>query len=121
MISDDLPGLSELTCGPTEPPVSLPATLGVGEALSCTATYTVTRADVIAGRIDNTAVATAQTPSLIQEGEPWELPRESSATLPISREPGVEPVPALAAIGLLILMSALGLIGAAGARRRMLN
>ncbi|WP_154673979.1 DUF7507 domain-containing protein [Nakamurella lactea] len=40
-----------------------PATLGAGQRASCTATYTVTQADVDTGRIANTATATGSPPT----------------------------------------------------------
>lgn len=54
-ITDPLPGLSALSCDQA-PPVSL----APGQVLTCTATYVVTRADVDAGRVENTATATGR-------------------------------------------------------------
>ena len=54
-ISDDLPGLSELSCTP-EQPVDV---LAIGAALSCTASYTITEADETAGSVSNTATGTS--------------------------------------------------------------
>ena len=45
-------------------PISCPATaVDPGQTLTCTATYTVTRADIDAGRIQNTAIATGVDPT----------------------------------------------------------
>lgn len=51
-ITDPLPGLSALSCN-----VPQPATLTQGQTLDCTATYTVTNADAVAGQVSNTATA----------------------------------------------------------------
>ncbi|MGZ6887638.1 MAG: beta strand repeat-containing protein [Acidimicrobiia bacterium] len=50
IVSDPMPGLSALTCVP-----AAPATLAPGAGIDCSATYTVTQADVDAGSISNTA------------------------------------------------------------------
>ena len=49
-VSDDLPGLSSITC---------PTSLGPGDHTTCTATYVVTQADVDRGDVLNTATASA--------------------------------------------------------------
>ncbi|MEJ2736023.1 MAG: hypothetical protein P8189_21055, partial [Anaerolineae bacterium] len=51
-IEDLLPGLSALSCD-----VAQQATLALGAALTCEATYEVTQGDVDAGGIDNTSTA----------------------------------------------------------------
>ncbi len=54
-VSDPLSGLSVITC-----PVS---SLAPGDDTDCTATYTVTQADVDAGTVDNTATASGTPPA----------------------------------------------------------
>ncbi len=57
-ISDPLPGLSVLSCAPVQP-----ATLAPNQQLVCSATYTVTTADLNAGGVTNTATATGTPPA----------------------------------------------------------
>jgi uncharacterized repeat protein (TIGR01451 family) len=54
-ISDPLAGLSALACDP-----AAPAALEPGDTLTCTATYTVTQADVDARQVVNTATASGR-------------------------------------------------------------
>ncbi len=56
-LEDPLPGLSVLACNS-----SLPSTLAPAQSFVCTATYTVTQADVNRGTIRNDAVVTATSP-----------------------------------------------------------
>ncbi|MFJ5680178.1 hypothetical protein [Streptomyces sp. NPDC093097] len=66
-------------------PVSCPTTtLASGHTVTCTATYTVTAADVRHGSIDNTATATGNS-----NGTPVTSP-PSSESVPIERPPGLE-------------------------------
>ncbi len=58
-ITDPLPGLSALDCG--DP--GQPATLQPGERLECTATYTITAADVVAREVNNEAAVTGTPPT----------------------------------------------------------
>ena len=61
-IVDPMPRLSPLTCDPG------PGTgLGEGASMTCSATYTVTQADVDAGSIVNSATVTANTPRGVDE------------------------------------------------------
>ncbi|MEV6120295.1 hypothetical protein AB0M23_07190 [Streptomyces sp. NPDC052077] len=65
-------------------PVSCPTTtLAPGETVTCTATYTVTAADVAQGSIENTAVARGTS-----DGEPVTSP-PSSETVPIELPAGI--------------------------------
>ncbi|MFD5724508.1 hypothetical protein ACFWMT_00185 [Streptomyces sp. NPDC058368] len=69
---------------PKTGPVACPVTsLAPGETVTCTATYTVTPADVANGSIDNTATATGTS-----GGETVTSP-PSSETVPIERAPGI--------------------------------
>jgi uncharacterized repeat protein (TIGR01451 family) len=54
-VTDPLPGLSAISCPGT--------TLAPSASMTCTASYTVTQADVNAGRIDNTATARGTPPN----------------------------------------------------------
>jgi uncharacterized repeat protein (TIGR01451 family) len=70
-VSDPLPGLSTVTCPGT--------VLTAGASMTCSATYTVTVGDVIAGFLQNTATATGQPPA----GPA--VTAQDSATLPPSQ------------------------------------
>ncbi|WP_143571037.1 DUF11 domain-containing protein [Tessaracoccus sp. ZS01] len=59
-ITDPLPGMSTLVCDPAQP-----TTLDPGESMECTATYTVTQADLDAGSVYNMATTVGTPP----EGE----------------------------------------------------
>ncbi|MFB8774862.1 DUF7507 domain-containing protein [Streptomyces broussonetiae] len=70
---------------PKTGPVTCPVQgLAPGETVTCTATYTVTAADVAAGSIDNTATATGTS-----DGETITSP-PSSQSVPIELAPGIE-------------------------------
>ena len=77
-ITDPMAGLSALSCGPPQP-----AVLQVGEALTCTASYTVTQADVNASRIDNTATVTGSDPAARPVTD------DSTETVPINPVPAI--------------------------------
>ncbi|WUS97879.1 hypothetical protein OHA46_14860 [Streptomyces sp. NBC_00708] len=77
---DDL-AVDDPKTGPVSCPVS---SLAPGETVTCTATYTVTAADVTNGSIDNTATASGTS-----GGEPVTSP-PSSESVPIERAPGIE-------------------------------
>ncbi|MCP3936162.1 MAG: DUF11 domain-containing protein, partial [Actinomycetia bacterium] len=77
-ITDPMAGLSALSCGTPQP-----AVLQTGENLTCTATYTVTQADVNASRIDNTATAAGVDPAARPVAD------EAAETVPINPVPAV--------------------------------
>ena len=56
-VTDPMPGLSAITCTPTTP-----ATLAPNATIDCSATYTVTQADVDAGSITNSATLAGDGP-----------------------------------------------------------
>lgn len=56
-VTDELDGLGALSCTP-----ATPATLAPGASVRCTASYTVTEADLDRGTIDNTASGSARSP-----------------------------------------------------------
>ncbi|MCP2032174.1 putative repeat protein (TIGR01451 family) [Okibacterium sp. HSC-33S16] len=79
-ITDPLAGLSALSFG------TWPAATGVllpGQTVSATATYTLTQANVDAGRVDNTATATGTSPA----GAP--VTDTDDATVPTAGQPGI--------------------------------
>src|SRR5690606_7119078 len=88
-VSDPLVGLSPVSC-----PVT---TLAPAEAMTCTATYTVTQADVVAGVVRNAATVTGTPPSGLAP------PTATS----LSSFPAVMPVPAMPTVVLLLLVTAL--------------
>ncbi|MGV9915283.1 DUF7507 domain-containing protein [Streptomyces tendae] len=77
---DDL-AVNDPRTGPVTCPVS---SLAPGETVTCTATYTVTAADVTHGSIDNTATVTGTS-----DGETITSP-PSSESVPIELAPGIE-------------------------------
>ncbi|MCB8925923.1 MAG: DUF11 domain-containing protein [Ardenticatenaceae bacterium] len=75
-IVDPLPGLSALSCDQVQP-----ATLTVGDTLTCTATYTVTQADVDAGVVNNTATADSIETDPVDDSETVPVPQNPALVL----------------------------------------
>ncbi len=78
-VVDPLPGLSALSCKP--------ASLAPGEALTCTATYTVTQADVDAGNVHNEATADSDQTDPVKDPEDVPVPQKPELTLVKSASP----------------------------------
>ncbi|MDJ0924047.1 MAG: SdrD B-like domain-containing protein [Acidimicrobiia bacterium] len=83
-IADPMTGLSALSCSPVQP-----AALATGQTMTCTATYTVTQADVNTSRIDNTATMSAVDPA----DRP--VVANASETVPINHVPAITVVKSL--------------------------
>lgn len=60
IVNDDLEGLSALACEVSGSDATQPVTLGPGQVILCTATYSVTHADVDRGSIANSGSVTGQ-------------------------------------------------------------
>ena len=63
----------------------LPTPLAQGESFSCTATHTVTDADMAAGKVDNTAVATSTNAPLTRNSNVVTVPLTAAPALKISK------------------------------------
>ena len=75
-VLDPLSGLSAIDCPAT--------TVAVGDSITCTATYTVTQADIDAGEVENTATADSTQSGPDDDTETVDLPQ--SATISIDKE-----------------------------------
>jgi uncharacterized repeat protein (TIGR01451 family) len=96
-VTDPLPGLSPLDCGDG---TNLIATLAPADPpVTCTATYTVTQADVDRGGITNTATVTGTPPP----GSPPLTPPESGTGVPITRDADLSLVKSSDGIGDLVV------------------
>ncbi len=78
-VTDGMPGLSEVSC-----PES---TLAVAASETCTATYTTTQADVDAGKLKNTGVATGTPPTgpKVTDSSSLTIPAHQSASIGIEK------------------------------------
>ena len=77
-VTDPLPGLSALTCVPVAG-----SSLAPTETMTCSATYSVTQADVDNGQVDNTATATGTPPT----GPPVTI--DDPETVPVEQDPSI--------------------------------
>jgi len=101
-ISDPLPGLSPI--GDCDP-IALPGTLNPGDSTTCTATYVITAADVTAGSVQNTAIATGMDTTT-------QVSVSSSDTVTVeTRQKPVTEIPTLGPWMLALLAALLGLFG----------
>ena len=75
-VTDPMPGLSAIACPSM--------TLAVGASESCTASYTITQADVDRGNVANTGTANAQDPNDMPV-----TPAQSSLTIPGTQSPAL--------------------------------
>ena len=66
--------------------VPLPATLSVGASLTCAATHVVTNADVVAGKVDNTAVATSSTGTISKTSNVVTVPLTLHPAISITKQ-----------------------------------
>jgi uncharacterized repeat protein (TIGR01451 family) len=76
VVSDPLPGLSEITCGSTS--------LSPGISTDCSASYTLTQADLDAGAVINTATAEGTDPNSTVVSD------VASESVAISQAPGID-------------------------------
>ncbi|MCL2782675.1 MAG: cadherin-like domain-containing protein, partial [Propionibacteriaceae bacterium] len=84
-VTDPLPGLSPVAC-PTSATAWISGQVGVlnpGDQIVCTATYTLTQADINAGKVANTATTTGTSPTGtdVTGQDSLTLPETQSATL----------------------------------------
>ncbi len=87
-ISDPLPGLSALTCTPSQP-----ATLPPGAQLDCTATLVVTQAHVDAGKIANTATVKSDSTPVQTSSVNVPVPQNPVLTLTKTANPTIYSYP----------------------------
>jgi uncharacterized repeat protein (TIGR01451 family) len=89
-VTDPLAGLGAITCnwaGSSD--AGTPAgTLSPGEAVSCSASYSTTQADVEAGQVDNTATATGTPPSgpNVQDTDPATITSTAVPAIDVRKE-----------------------------------
>ncbi|WP_432470564.1 DUF7507 domain-containing protein [Amphritea sp. HPY] len=88
-VTDPHSGLSAISCSP----IAQGGTMAPGDTTQCSATYTVTQADVDAGQIDNTGTATGTPPS----GP--DVTDDDPLTEPVARNPAIDIVKSSDATG----------------------
>lgn len=80
LVTDPLPGLSAITCTPYANPIP---SLAAHQSVTCTATYTVTQADLDNGIVSNTVTATSANPV-------GEVTASATASVPGVQVPGIQ-------------------------------